>query len=281
MFEEVPRERRGLSRLMARGVVLGPFMIGGGVALAALGGSVAVAATVITASTIGFKDLGPHHSGAAAPARTTASNRLSVAASATRASTAAHWSATAQQAQQPWGGAETSVKAGSAGPAATTVPSSNSRSSVASSSSSPKSTAPSVPSPAQGSPNGNAIIFVTGYDSGASRIRYRYAHMQPGAGAGGSDMYIVDAGAIYSAGLAEGLQITSGRTICPPAGASCAVQQLIDAASQGFFAEAAIDSAGNLRSVIERDNVAQTASPDLKAAPAPSATATSAAPSPG
>ena len=66
MFEEVPRTRRGLvaylgvSQLTTRRIVLGPFVIGGGVVLAAIGGSVAVAATVFTASTIRASDVPPH-----------------------------------------------------------------------------------------------------------------------------------------------------------------------------------------------------------------------------
>lgn len=59
MFEEVPRKRRGIARVTARRVVLGPFVLGGGMVLAAVGGSVAVAATVLTASTIVLSDVPP------------------------------------------------------------------------------------------------------------------------------------------------------------------------------------------------------------------------------
>ena len=118
------------------------------------------------------------------------------------------------------------------------------------------------------------MIFVTGYDSNLSRIRYQYAHSQPGAGPGGSDLFTVEGSATYSAGLAEGIQITSGGVICPPAGSTCTVQQLITAADRGFFADAAIDTVGNLRSVIERDNTGQTSGTAYQAAPVPSSSAT-------
>lgn len=59
MFEEVPPRRRGIAGMTARRVVLGPFVVGGGVLLAAIGGSVAVAATVITASTLRLSDVPP------------------------------------------------------------------------------------------------------------------------------------------------------------------------------------------------------------------------------
>src|SRR4051794_19448778 len=99
MFEEVPRERRGVVRwllvhsarfrpfvprpfvlrplitrpLVLRPLAVGPFVLGGGMLLATVGGSVAVAAaaTVLTASAIGSNDVPPrpqHAVAAASPA---------------------------------------------------------------------------------------------------------------------------------------------------------------------------------------------------------------------
>jgi hypothetical protein len=84
----------------------------------------------------------------------------------------------------------------------------------------------------------------------------------------------------YSAGIAAGIQITSGGTICPPAGSSCTPDELIAAADAGLFAQVAIDVDGNLKLVIEKGAPAQGAS-SQRAPSSPSSSAPAATPSPG
>jgi hypothetical protein len=261
MFEEVPRERRGLavlggiSTLTARRVVLGPFVIGGGVLLAFIGGSVAVAATVFTASTIRASDVPPRPGQLAAvpapgsssahphPAATTAVHSFVPLSTAIGPSTAPV--ATAPAATQ----ASTAPSAALPGPVRTAVGSGSA--SAVSSAQVPLFASPSsTPSPA-----GNALIYIRGWDSTSHRLDFQFAAVSKGTGPGGSDVYSVESATQYTAGLASDLSITSGGSICPPAGNKCTVAQLSDAAVAGFYAVVAIDPSDELHSIIEVDNV--------------------------
>jgi hypothetical protein len=270
MFEEVPRTRRGLARLAARHVVLGPFVIGGGVLLAAVGGSVAVATTVITASSIRANDVPPHavqHPAVVAtPARTAAAHRSPTAGSDDRSTGA--------------GDSRPPLVSSPAGPLV--VPPSAAGTAVASQpgaelSGSGRPTA--APSASSSGPAGNALIYVTGYTG--QRLQFEYAVVSPGAGPNGSDLYQVTTTRHYSATLASDLTVTSGGQLCPPAGSRCSVDQLTAAAAAGFYAIAAIDPADQLHSIIEVDNAAANSgfAPQATATPSPQATATS-SPSP-
>lgn len=256
MFEEVPRDRRrfaGLSRrgfaLSRRGITLGPFFVGGGVVLAMVGGSVALAASVITASTI-------HTSGV--PLKP---DKVVVAStSAARPSSAATPSSTP-------------VK--TVGSSASRPVPRQTQSRIATSQVAPHSTLPvaGLPtpvhvqvnpnsdtptahaSPSMSGPIGNALIYVSGYDSATSRIVFEYASVERGAGVGGSDLYHVSSPEQYTAYIAIGISITSHGKICQPAGSSCTVADLISAAQTGFFANAAIDSSAQLESIVELENV--------------------------
>ncbi len=276
MFEEVPRGRRGLAGLSARRIALGPFVIGGGMLLAMVGGSVAVAATVITASTIVGNDLPPKHavhtaigsassrpshspaqasgrsrSAAASASQSTGrSDRLSGPGVLTSATTTPSPSHPALTAAEP----STTAAPITLTPAAPGLPASSGSLGSPGSSGSSGSTKPS-------GPVGNALIYVTGYDSVTSRLVFEYASVQRGAGVNGSDLYSVNNPAEYSVYIATGISITSGGRICPPAGSSCTVAQLIEAAGGGFFANAAIDPSAELQSIVELDNAA--ASPQL------------------
>jgi hypothetical protein len=115
--------------------------------------------------------------------------------------------------------------------------------------------------PTSSRPVGNALVYVTGYDPDDRQLVFQYASRLPGAGAGGSDLYQVGSPTHYHAGLAAGLTITSGGTLCPPAGSSCSVAELIAAAPAGFFAEAAIDPSAEFESLVEVDNAEASASP--------------------
>jgi hypothetical protein len=274
MFEEVPRERRGFAVLTARRVALGPFVIGGGVLALTLGGSAAIAASVITVSTIGLNDLPPHRPGAhvvvATPKAAPKAER--VIGSSTGSTVPGRPSG-----QRP--GATSSPEAPKPRPTKNDPKSGPSQSAPVLSSTSPAgSGTPSTSHPTPSTsvtpskPVGNALVFIFGYDTGSKRIKFAYAVTQPGAGPNGSDLYAVQDPHPYSAGIATDVQITSGGTICPPAGNTCTSQQLISAASSGgFFAEVAIDANGNLRVVVERDS--PTAA-DAKLMPAPTVTPT-------
>lgn len=228
--------------LSARRVVLGPFVIGGGLALALLSGSVAVAATVITASAVGFHDLAPHPH-PSVPAALGPPPAVTTGARPPAAPTVAapRPPATGPDAVPPAGAAPTPSatsrpsRSGSAAPTGTAAPSSAPQSSVAR----------PVASPA-----GNALIWVAGYDQAG--VIFGYA-ADAGAAAG-AHRYFVSSPVRYHAELAQGVTITSGGTICPPAGTVCNSGQLIAAADTGFYAEVAIDSDGRLASVSERDN---------------------------
>ncbi len=275
MFEEIPRPARGLSRLRARRVVLGPFVLGGGLALAAIGGSVAVAATVITASTVGLPDLGPHHPSHpfVAAVGTTAPKPAPHAA---RSATAGPSAATTPTPSSP----VTVVASPEPTRNRTTAPPrrpatvSPSRTAVAPTSPRPTSTAPQPSGPV-----GNAVVQFVGWDPGSSQLIYTYAQVQHGAGAGGSDVYSVTDQTRYRALLAPDAPIVSGTTLCPPAGSRCTPAQLESAAGQGVYAEVAIDASGVLRSVIERDNApAGSSAPSTQPTPSPTPSATSSAP---
>jgi len=265
MFEEVPRARRGLARLTARHVVLGPFVVGGGVLLAAIGGGVAVAATMITASSIRTSDVPPGP--APHPVVVTSTRRAP-----------AHHPAVGPT-SHPTSAAPTGSRAASGHPSA--GGSMISQPTATPSSAAPPTFRPSVAQPSvdpyrsgrpTGSPAGNALIYVTGYDQAGQRLQYEYAVDSPGAGPGGSDLYRVESTRQYSAGFAADLTITSGGQLCPPAGSRCSLDQLIAGAGTGFYAIAAIDPADQLHSVIEVDNAAAGFEP-ASTAPAPTATA--------
>lgn len=289
MFEEVPRKRSGIARVIARRVVLGPFVVGGGVLLAAVGGSVAVAATVITASTIALSDVPPaprptsgpvglntgtgpagtasgsHPAGAAgsrpavAPLVTGSLNRPSVAA------TPPGSMPTAGQPHRPARVAPitpeppTSSAPVSAAPPSTLV------------SSSPT-VPPPVLAPTQPSgPQGNALVYIRGYQPSTHRLRYQFADARRASD--GSVEYRVASREQFSAGIATSVVVISGGTICPPAGSRCTLKQLITASAHGFFAEAAVDSGGQVRAVLERDSGSVSAAPAQSTAPVPSAPA--------
>ena len=270
MFEEVPRDRRGLARLTARHVVLGPFVVGGGVLLAAVGGSAAVAATVITASSIRASDVPPRP--APTPVVATSSHRAAAhRAPAPASSSRAGVAGTTVAAGVPVGAAP------SAGGSAISRPTAAPRSSDVRTAP-PTLGKPDVdpyrsgrPSPSpSGSPAGNALLYVTGYDQASQRLQFEYAVVSPGAGPGGSDLYQVESARRYSATLATDLTVTSGGQLCPPAGSRCSLDQLIAGAGAGFYAIAAIDPEDQLHSVIEVDNAGSGAG----YAPAATATAT-------
>lgn len=261
MFEEVPRESRGIARLLARPVVLGPFVVGSGMLFAALGGSVAVAtaATVITASAIGSADLPARPGHPVTPA--TSSSHLHPTAikgsSAHRAGTTP--SATPRPSPSDIGAAG-QLGRGS-GPVGNAVQTSSetlpagprtARSPASATPSSPAVSVPSSPvaSPSGTGPLGNALVYFTGYHPASGRIVYQFAVRQSGT-AGGPARYRVIDPATFTATLAKSVTITSGGTLCLPAGSSCTSNQLFSAAESGFFAEVAIDAASALRSVVE------------------------------
>jgi hypothetical protein len=266
--------------MLGRRVVLGPFVIGTGVLLAAIGGSVAVAATVFTASNGGFSDIPPKLLGqSAAPLiRPPAAPATGHAhPSVSRPLAAAAPGASSPMAAGSLGAGSRAVGApvmvgpvltvGSAAPAAVR-PDSQSRTleamapfsaptsfaaaspvvSARAPSAVPSSTASSSPS---GDPAGNALIYVSGYDPSTGRIQFEFAVLQGSAEAGGAQRYQVSGPAQFSAGIAPSVRIGSGGTICPVSAGSCTPDQLIAAASGGFFAEVAIDSSGQLQSVLE------------------------------
>jgi hypothetical protein len=296
MFEEVPRERRGVARwllahsvgfgpFVLRPLAVGPFVLGGGMLLAAVGGSVAVAAaaTVLTASAIGSDDLParPQHAVAAAspshpaPAHSSASRSTGPAtaglpAAGTSGAVAASGvvgSAAASTAAVTAGNAAaapTRSPAGSAVPAAPVAPT---RSVVPPGPAGSPTSGSAVPTPSSSAPLGNALIHVSGYDQATGRLAYQFAAASPD---GNGMRYVVSGPETFSAGLAPTVAIVSGGTLCPPAGSTCTTDQLIAAAEDGFFAEVAIDVTGTLRSVLEVDDQAVTA----RLAPVPSSSPT-------
>ncbi|MEO6504157.1 MAG: hypothetical protein ABIQ09_19900 [Jatrophihabitantaceae bacterium] len=275
MFEEVPRERRGLARLLpVQRVVLGPFVLGGGMLVAVLGGSVAVAAaaTVLTASAIGSSDLPARPGPVMAPST---SSETPVSA---RQSPARHLPARPATSQQSAPPPATAAYLGAAGDSgATGAPEATSAarpsSSAATGPAVGNTAAPSTPSPASTppvtGPRGNAVIHVNGYDHASGRLAYQFATRKPHGGAAGRDLYLISGKQTFTAALDPAATVISGGSICPPAGNACTPDQVISAADYGFFAEVAIDAAGVLRSIIEVGDQ----SADTKVTPVPSATA--------
>lgn len=267
MFEEVPRERRGMARLVpVRRVVLGPFVLGGGMLVAALGGSLAVAAaaTVITASAIGSDDLPQRPGQAVTPSLSQPATSSAESVSAKRAPGAHRLAspATGQQSQIPpvagiaaHPGAAGGVSAGDpalSGDArqlatATATP----RASSPPASSAPASSPSLTPSTSPSGPLGNAVIHVSGYDQVSGRLVYQFATVRPRGAADGGEQYLISDRQIFTAALAPSVTIISGGSICPPAGSTCTPDQVIRAAGSGFFARVAIDTTGVLRSIIE------------------------------
>lgn len=267
MFEEVPRKRRGIAGVTARRVVLGPFVLGGGMVLAAVGGSVAVAATVITASTIVLSDVPPlsHPKAHETVAATTIPVATDPATAAVR---------TASAGSAPRSGTHRTALAGA--PATTTDPRSSDDLASATPSTTPGSSSPALPPPIT-RPERNALVYVSGYDAGTGHIRYEFADI--GTASDGRPRYRVSSPQRFSAGIAASVVVISGGTVCPPADSRCTRAQLIAASARGFFAEVAIDSSGQLRAVIEQAGTAAPAAPDRSAAsPSPSVSASVDAP---
>lgn len=273
MFEEVPREHRGISRLLARPVVLGPFVVGSGMLIAALGGSVAVA-TVITASAIGSVDLParPGHAVTPAPAMSTHSHLAPgkrppghhPGSAATRrpspSATAVAGRLGAGSAPVSGGQPTASHDLPAGPPVAPSRPAAVASSPVLSAPSSP------VASPSLSEPLGNALVYFTGYDRSSGRITYQFATRQQAA-AGGAATYRVTDPTTFTATLAKSVTITSSGTLCAPAGGTCTPDQLFRAAESGFFAEVAIDHAGVLRSVVDLGKGSPVAQPVPSASP--------------
>jgi hypothetical protein len=265
MFEEVPRERRGVARLLPiRRVVFGPFVLGGGMLVAALGGSVAVAAaaTVLTASVIGSDDLPDRPGPVTAPstsrqesvsARKSAAPHRAAPPAASRTSSAPPAAGIATSPGGVAGGGTGGVGVGEPGRTSvirqSTTPAATSR--ATSPATAPSTAAGNSPSPSASGPRGNALIHVSGYDQVSSRLVYQFATVQLAAGDDGGDLYLISDPDTFTAPLAPSVTVTSGGSICPPAGSTCTPDQVIRAADSGFFAEVAIDAAGVLRSIIE------------------------------
>jgi hypothetical protein len=123
----------------------------------------------------------------------------------------------------------------------------------------------SSPAASSSAPLGNAVIHVSGYDQAGERLSYQFASVRSGAGIDGGELYQVLDSHTYTAALAPSMTITSGGGICLPAGSACTRDQLIGAADSGFFAVAAIDARGALRSLVEVGR--QSATPKLTSAP--------------
>lgn len=262
MFEEVPRSRRGLAGWSTRRIVLGPFAIGGGVLLAAVGGSVAVAATVFTATTMVTSDVPPRQ--LQQPVTVVSAGHrghpgLSATASrgtATRAPSSAGGSTAPVQLPS---GPLTVAERQSAGSATLPTPATTAAGSglAASISSAPTgagsaSTTPSAtPTASPSGPAGNAVVYVNGYDQASHRVLFEFATVS--AEPDGGDQYTVSSPQQFSSSIADDLTITSGGQLCPPAGSSCTLAELIAGAQAGFYAEVAIDAGAALHSVLELD----------------------------
>jgi hypothetical protein len=269
MFEEIPRERRGLARIRARRIDLGPFAMGGGLLLAMLGGSIAVAATAFTVSTGGFST-SPHsrpaqHDHVVVAATSSSQTRPASTRPPSQASTSQAGISSSPTLHESGGHTASSV---ASAPRLTSTPGSTVSPSASPTDGSGSSTTPSSTGPA-----GNATIYVTAYDVGTRKLSFEYAKVATGSGPGGADVYSVASDETYSAGLAQDIRIISGGTICPPAGNSCTPDELAKAAPSGFFAVVGLDASGDLRLVIEHDNatsagsVTPSSSPSTSAAP--------------
>jgi len=269
VFEEVPRERRGVARwllahpvgfgpFVLRPLAVGPFVLGGGVLLAAVGGSVAVAAaaTVLTASAIGSNDVPPrpqHVVAAASPSHAAPArpqvSRPAATASATSLPAAGQSSAAAASgtAAAATTAARTAPRAPAGSATAAPAPSSAGPSVPAG----PPAGGPGTPAPSSSGPLGNAVIHLSGYDPATGRFSYQFAAADPDGTGGDGSGYLVSSPDTYTAILAPTASIVSGGSLCPPAGSACTPDQLIAAADTGLFAEVAIDVTGTLRSVVE------------------------------
>ena len=267
MFEEVPPVRRGLAGLRFRRVAFGPFAIGGGLALLAIGGSVAVAATVFTATSLGSahpgnNDVPAHRQPVVAP-----TSRTSTASTAGSPSSSGVTSAT-RTAVPPV--PASAMRSGSVKPPSWSAP----RQIVP-----PGTRVPSagryspVPEASSGGPAGNALVYITGYSRGDRQLVFQFATQESGS-------YQVSSQTHYHAGLAAGLTIISGGTLCPPAGSSCTVAELIAAAPAGFFAEVALGPADEFESIVEVDNATNQAIPAPSPSPDGQGFAPTASPSP-
>jgi hypothetical protein len=268
MFEEVPRVRGGLGRLTAFRIALGPFVIGGGLLAATVGGSVAVAATVITASSINAPAQ-PSSLDVPAPIAPASSTPAAPAPHPSRPVSGLSWS---EPTSFVPGGPMVRPSGQHSGPVL--VPGLRAVVPAGPSSSADRAAPSSAgsPSPSGTGPAGNALIFVTGYDQRSNRITFEFAQLRRGTGAGGAAQYLVSDPSSFSAGIATGISITSGGQLCPPAGSRCTLDQLIAGAGKGFFATAAIDPAAQLQSIIELDNpAASDAAPLASASATPSA----------
>lgn len=285
MFEEVPRERRGVAGLLpVRRVVLGPFVLGGGMLLAALGGSVAVAAaaaTMITASAIGSDDA-PARPGHAVASASSTQHTVSARRSPARHAVAASTVAARPTAEHRTGPTVASIASHPAavprspgvapGPVRTVTaagPPVHAAAPSAVPSSLPVTSAAAPPAPSSSAPLGNAVIHVSGYDQASERLAYQFASVRPGAAIDGTDLYQVIDSDTFTAALAPSATITSGGNLCPPAGSTCTPDQLIAAADSGFFAVVAIDARGEIRSLVEVGDEL----PAPKLVPAPSTSA--------
>ena len=268
MFEEVPPVRRGLAGLRFRRVAFGPFAIGGGLALVAIGGSVAVAATVATVFTAtsigsphpGNSDVPAHPKAVVAPASTVSSTDTSAVVSSSSAGSIAAKAPTTPPygpVSLPTGGPSWTAPVRIV-PPPTAVPSAGSY---------------SPHPPMSGRPAGNALVYITGYSRGDRQLVFQYAAQVAGS-------YQVSSPTHYHAGLASGLSITSGGTLCPPAGSSCTVAQLIAAAPGGFFAQVALDPAAEFESIIEVDSAGAQAVPSPSSSRDDQGFAPTASPSP-
>lgn len=276
MFEEVPRTRRGLaaylgiSRLTARRIVLGPFVVGGGLVLAAVGGSVAVAATVFTASTIRANDLPPRPHPVPLVASASASKPSH---HPTRPSPSARPSATtASAAPVPSNApASSSSQASSHAPTATDSAPSTVTSGSLTTSSTPAPPSSSPGPTATSSPAGNALVYVSGWDDNRKQLMFEFAAVSKGTGPQHSDVYSIASPKQYTATLASDIHIISGGQLCPPAGSSCTVDQLIAGTATGFYAEVGVDPSSAVHSVTERDNISM-AAPPVTPSPTPTST---------
>lgn len=278
MFEEVPRERHGLTRLLpVRRIVLGPFVLGGGMLLVALGGSVAVAAaaTVFTASAFSSSgDVPPRTQQLPVPTASHPAAPVPHAPHRPARPATTPMSAGAGRSSSAPGAAISRPGSGVVAPApANAAPAHSPAGSPAQSPAGPSvpaspTGAVSSPAPSSSGPLGNAVIHVSGYDRATGRLFYQFATVVPQtAGAAG---YVISGPRTFTAALAPSAAITSAGTLCPPAGSRCTPDQLIAAADSGFFAEAAIDVTGTLRALVEvGDQVA-----GVERAPVPSAAPT-------
>ena len=280
MFEEVPRRRSGFAGLSARRIVLGPFVVGSGVLLATVGGSVAVAATVFTASAIHVSDSAPRHVAAPVIAASTSRHPAPAVPHSAPATTTAP--ATTAPARVTSHGVTTApppivVAVPPATSASRTVPGTAVAPATTSASAPSRSGSAGAPTPTHPDPVGNALIYLSDYDAGTKLLQFEYAERLPD-GADGNPSYQVSSPRGFTAGLADTVVITSGGTVCGRAGNVCTPAELISAVrSAGLFASVGVGAGGVLQSVVELPD--RTGAGQINPAPVPSASAPSTAPS--